>query len=132
MSLVQLTPVLAFHVPRAPTSPLRWDRLHCVFICVWFHVVPRGVLAQGNTEGLLCTLSCGPKTAFFLKPLPPCDEAAAEVGLCVPCAVGNFSDQLGVSSCQRCPEGCKKAFHDCLRVSVPSACISSSLANTMR
>lgn len=34
MSLVQLTPVLAFHVPRAPTSPLRWGSLHCVFICV--------------------------------------------------------------------------------------------------
>ena len=35
-------------------------------------------------------------------------QAAAELALCIPCAVGTFSNQPGVSSCKRCPKGTKR------------------------
>ena len=36
---------------------------------------------------------------------PLTKQAAADVRLCVPCAVGNYSDLVGVSQCEACPAG---------------------------
>ena len=43
--------------------------------------------------------------SFYAIGPTPNRQAAAELALCIPCAVGNFSDQAGASSCLRCPEG---------------------------